>query len=99
MNKRIRKKKRRGEFTQYGFELALWMEIGADPDAIVDGLIALAEERGLCLAGGLDETVGAFFLYRHKASAVDDDRWWMAQCSSIAGINKIRIGRLEDAWH
>lgn len=55
MNKRLRKKKRVGEFTELGFELLGYIRPGIsndDIDAFVDRLIVVVEARRLGFGGG-----------------------------------------------
>lgn len=53
MNRRIRKKKRVGEFTQYGFQVNFNADLPeAEEDALIDGMIEVCEANHLAMGGG-----------------------------------------------
>lgn len=63
MNKRIRKKKHVGEFTEYGVNIRIDCDPGCDSNAVVDAFIAFAEAHDYALGGGVDmDGAGHFFV-------------------------------------
>lgn len=92
MKKRLRKKLRRGEFTEYGFEFAV-----AAPDdrkqRFVDDLVELVESRQMYVGGGFgrwgSEEPGWFFVTRgSRRSCAESDRSdfqiWLASREDVA---------------
>lgn len=79
MNKRLRKKKRVGEFQEFGFDLRGDLRPGLDDaefDAFIHRLIDLAESRGLAFGGGAGrggKLVG-FVTRAGRGSATEADR-------------------------
>ncbi|MFP2961779.1 50S ribosome-binding protein YggL [Myxococcus sp. 1LA] len=79
MNKRLRKKKRGGEFKELGFELLGDLRPGisdVDIDAFVDRLIVVVEARKLGFGGGggRDGKFEGFVTRIGRGSATEDDR-------------------------
>ncbi len=76
MNKRLRKKKRVGEFTELGFEIYGYWRDDAPPDAafdaFIDMMITAAEARGLGFGGGGVDPF-SFSFAKHRGSATQDD--------------------------
>ena len=106
MNKRLRKKKRKGEFAEFGFPIAWrWARKPSNDDLDVfwDNIIAFAESRGLGIGGGSNmnrETSSAFVTKLGRGSATEADRTefigWMTD-DPIVG--KFIVGEMVDAWY
>ena len=101
MNKRLRRKKRVGEFKEPGFEVRGELRPGmarAELDAFVDRLLAQVEVRQLGFGGGIGDTIDGFVTRDGRASATDDDR--AAVSAFLDGDVDVRheIGVLRDAW-
>ncbi len=105
MNKRLRKKKRVGEFKELGFELLGYLRPGIsdrDIDAFVDRLIVVVEARKLGFGGGGGRH-GKFegFVTRiGRGSATEDDRTALAAfLADEDAIVRHEVGVLRDAWY
>ncbi len=100
MKKRLRKKLRLREFQEMGFhvnfELADYQSSEAT-DALLDSVIAFAEDNGLFLAGGL----GFFYVTarpRHSVTVEQRQLFieWLMQQQAIIGLQALP---LSDAWY
>ena len=105
MNKRLRKKKRVGEFKKLGFELRGDLRpglAGADMDAFIDRLIDVVEARKLGFGGGAgrNDKLDGFVTRMGRGSATEDDRAALAAflVGDVAVIGH-EIGALRDAWY
>jgi uncharacterized protein YggL (DUF469 family) len=106
MNRRLRKKKRVGEFKELGFELLGDLRPGIsddDIDAFVDRLIVVVEARRLGFGGGggRDGKLEGFVtrMGRGSASATEEDR--VALAAFLKGDDAVvrhELGALSDAW-
>ena len=104
MRKRLRKKLRRGEYTELAFPFAFTLLVPAGSDAaldIIDALLAqVIEPMGMAMyAGGMKEWSGVITTFArgtltsaHQAAVLD---WLRAH----PGIEGVRVGPLIDAWH
>lgn len=105
MNKRLRKKKRVGEFKELGFELHGDLQPGlarADLEAFVDRLIDVVEARKLAFGGGAvrDDKLDGFVTRMGRGSATEED--CAALAAFLAGDEAIvrhEVGQLRDAWY
>jgi uncharacterized protein YggL (DUF469 family) len=105
MNKRLRKKKRVGEFKELGFGVLGDLRPGTSDDeidAFVDRLIVVVEARKLGFGGGggRDGKFEGFVTRMGRGSATEDDRTALA--AFLAGEDAIvrhEVGVLRDAWH
>lgn len=105
MKKRLRKKKRVGEFKELGFELLGDLRPGISNDSIdafVDRLIVVVEARKLGFGGGggRDGKFAGFVTRIGRGSATEDDRTALA--AFLAGEDAIvrhEVGVLRDAWY
>ncbi len=98
MNKRLRKKLRRGEFTELGFEVLLKTHLDT-AEAIhswVDDLISFTEGRDLGVGGGHI----SFYVTRYRGSCTEEDRQayhqWLGSQPIVASWT---IAPLSDAWY
>jgi uncharacterized protein YggL (DUF469 family) len=105
MKKRIRKKKRVGEFQELGFMLAFRFQKDisvTERNALLDRFVEEAiEPNGLVFGGGgLDEWEGFVRSDKPRGSATEDHRKavekWLVQEPLVLSYN---VGPLMDAWH
>ena len=103
MKKRLRKKRRLGEFREYGFELtfAIHPSLTADEvDAVTDAFIDLIESRNLQIGGGGNHSWSVFVQGPSRGSATEQDREailrWLSQHEHVVNAT---AGPLRDAWH
>jgi len=95
-SRRIRKKKRVGEFRQYGFCLDVYC--GPDPDGrIVDLVIDILIKRRLFCAGGGDSEKYTFFIDGLKKQ--EDKDWTCEEIKKIDGVEDIIVYRTVDVWN
>jgi hypothetical protein len=105
MKKRLRKKKRVGEFKELGFEVRGDLRPGLsgdDIEAFVDRLIDLVAARSLAFGGGAgrDDKLDGFITCAGRGSATEEDRAALAALLDWdAGIARHDVGALRDAWH
>ena len=103
MKKRLRKKKRIGEFTQYGFRLYGSFQPNVfdainDVDAALDQMIAVAESLGLCVGGGVNQIGFDFVVVRADDKSCSE----LDQCrieggfESLISIQSVACGPLRD---
>ena len=99
-SKRLRKKLRIDEFKEYGFAVSFRLSDSLSPKAR-DDLWALfrgelMETRGLAYSGNEEGYITKF----GRGSATEEDRnavsAWLAD---QRGVERVTIGRLEDAWY
>ena len=103
MNKRLRKKHRTGEFTEYGFLLRFslpssWSEVEAD--RFLDEFIAMVEYQGLAFGGaGRLEWDGFVVRGGPRGTVTPDQRArveaWLA---ARPEVDSFTLGPLIDAW-
>lgn len=105
MNKRLRKKKRVGEFNELGFEVLGDLRPGISDDdieAFVDRLIDTVETRKLAFGGGAgrDDKLDGFVTRMGRGRAIEDDRAALAAfLEGDAAVVRHEVGALRDAWH
>lgn len=103
MRRRLRKKKRLGEFVELGFLVRVeFVPAVDDPgfDAYLDRWIDAVEARRLLVGGGGSrKAFEAFVTGRGRASATDADRAALATfCANDAAVIRHDVGPLIDAW-
>ena len=106
MKRRLRKKKRIGEFKELGFEVLADLRDGLLPnelDAFLDRWINAVEARQLAFGGGGGGHDGKFegFVARAgRGSASDEDRaMFAAFLESDAAVIRHEVRKLRDAWY
>ncbi len=105
MRRRLRKKRRVGEYQEFGFDATYTPATGlsaSDCNKLLDAFIEQAiEANGLACGGGGLKTM-KFFVTRMKrrGSATEADRLivqhWLQSRPDVASFN---VGGLRDAWH
>lgn len=97
MNKRMRKKKHAGEFTEYGCEVEVALQNPGEDFLL--SLIEMVEGRGLIVGGGCAAGGGRFFVHRKGGSVSDEDRQALQQWfGSRADVREFAMGPPVDAW-
>lgn len=103
MKRRLRKKKRIGEFQELGFEVLADLRDGLSPnefDAFLDRWISAVEGRQLAFGGGYDGKLEGFVARAGRGSASDEDRAMLAAfLESDAAVIRHEVRELRDAWH
>jgi uncharacterized protein len=105
MRKRLRKKLRRGEFTEYAFDVQYWLNAGM-PAAAVDEFLDRFIEHAIeahdlsCGGGGRDLTWDFLVTKAGRGSPTEEDRiavhaWLAAQPE----VRSYAVGQFVDAWH
>jgi uncharacterized protein YggL (DUF469 family) len=98
-SRRIRKKKRLGEFTETGFLIYLYC--GEDKEGvIVDAFISLIIKMGIDCTGGGDHKKYSFFVNRTKKEIAEQERLEIIEKSKkIEGVNHVIGFDLVELWH
>lgn len=105
MRKRLRKKLRQKEFTQFGCSVSVVFKNGLSDDAFdrfVDELIEQAvEANGLSGGGGGNGRTFAAFITRAGAASINEsDRQMIAAwLSARLEVLEFELSPLVDAWH
>lgn len=105
MRKRLRKKKRVGEFRELCFELRAELRSGLDNTELagfVDRLIDTVEARRLSFGGGAgrNQMLEGVVTRDGRGSTTEDDRAALAAFLEAEGIIvRHDVGALVDAWH
>ena len=103
MKKRIRKKKRVGEFQEFGFDVDATLRANMDREALYafsDRFIAHIEANNLAFGGGIGPMVGGFVTRFARGSATDDDRASITTfLKSDPDVVQRQVGLLRDAWY
>lgn len=104
VKKRLRKKLRKGEFAEYGFEFVLhWDPEVTNWEKVVDAVIAWAEARNLGWGGGGDNFHQHGFMqdgYHARKTVTNADRdAFFDFVLLLEGVTKFELGPLVDAWY
>ena len=105
MKKRLRKKHRRGEFRQLGFELGFSTPAQWDEAAALafwdDFILNAVEANGLAYGGGCGRRWDGFVIgLRERASVAPEQRAALeAWLRARSDITELAVGRLIDAWN
>jgi len=95
-SKRIRKKKRLGEFRVFGFSLDV--HCGPDPEGfIVDEILNIIIPKRMYCAGGGDGEKYSFFIENLKSD--QDKEYVIAEAKKIEGVSKVIAYDTVDVWH
>jgi uncharacterized protein YggL (DUF469 family) len=95
-SRRIRKKKRVGEFRQYGFSMDVYC--GPDPEGkIVDRIIDIVISKGMDCTGGGDQEKYQFFFDGLKNES--DKEWVSIEIKKIEGVEDVVCYETVDVWH
>lgn len=95
-SRRIRKKKRLGEFRRFGFSIDVYCS--PDPEGkIVDDVINILISKRLDCTGGGDGEKYQFFIDGLKNES--DKEWISNEIKKIEGVGDVVYYRTVDVWH
>jgi uncharacterized protein YggL (DUF469 family) len=95
-SRRIRKKKRVGEFRQYGFSVDVYC--GPDPEGkIIDKVIDIVISKGMYCTGGGDQEKYQFFFDELKNES--DKEWVSNEIKKIEEVKDVVYYGTIDVWH
>lgn len=105
-SRRIRKKKRLGEFMETGFLINLYLlpdeSISTDRimDRIMDDFIKKIESKKMhCGGGGDDKKISLFVSRNKKALQKEEIEWLTNECKKMEGVKHVMSFPLIDVWH
>lgn len=101
MNRRLRKKKHRGEFQRLGFDFTGRLHESADVNTAADRLISILETNRMAAGGMFDQVSGCIFFVIGGVdrSCTEEDRTAVNTWAGMLPWLFIKVGELEDAWH
>jgi uncharacterized protein YggL (DUF469 family) len=102
MKKRIRKKRRLGEFRQWGFEIKARVIKGADIDTLTDDFVSKVEELGCYCGGGIGPVNGVDMvveLGRDKGDLTLKRDNLVEWAKNRPEVFDISFGPFVDLWH
>lgn len=103
MKKRLRKKRRLGEFQELGFLLRIKTRALSSPeqDALLDAFIDQVEALHLLAGGGISTEQGEFFItLAGRGSATDDHRRLLTEwLQRQPAVTAATAAPLQDAWY
>ena len=95
-SRRIRKKKRVGEFRQYGFSIDVYC--GPDPEGkILDRVIDIIISKKMDCTGGGDQEKYQFFIDGIKNES--DKEWISNEIKKIEEVQDVVYYKTVDLWH
>ena len=99
MKKRLRKKKKLGEFVEYGFEVRILFEPPLnDTDVWLDKLIDFVEMLDLGVGGGYSRYEANFYVTALKRNSLTEaDRLSLATWLNYNAIGDVQISELGDS--
>jgi len=99
MNKRQRKKLRIEEFTEWGFEVKLKIDIPIenceDNNKFLDEVIDFVESQDLYMGGSSID----FYVCRKKTATEEDRAIMLDFLSNHKNVTKIKIAPLSNSWY
>ncbi|OQX70038.1 MAG: hypothetical protein B6A08_02415 [Sorangiineae bacterium NIC37A_2] len=104
MKRRLRKKKRLGEFRELGFSIQAQLSSSSKEArlAFIERFVDAVERRALLFGGGcsLDGLLEGFVMPRARGSAtVEDLEAVLELLQSAPEVTSFEVGQLKDAWH
>jgi len=95
-SRRIRKKKRVGEFRQYGFSMDVYC--GPDPEGkMIDPILDILIKKRLFCSGGGNGEKYSFFIDGLKNES--DKEWVSNEIKKIEGVEDVVYYGTVDVWH
>ena len=103
MKRRLRKKRRLGEFAEFGFNLRFTMSPSLsteDRNGLIDAFIGEIERLGLNFGGGGSDDWDGFVALTGRGTATEEHRSAiLVWCNAHPDIQNPVAGKLVDAWH
>ncbi|HUF49386.1 MAG TPA: 50S ribosome-binding protein YggL [Longimicrobiales bacterium] len=103
IRKRLRRKKRVGEYREFGFPVAFRLEphlVETEVDAFIDDLIDIMEDNDLGFGGGGKLEWQGYVTRSSRGSATDSDRETLhAFLQRDSRVQVAAVGPLNDAWY
>lgn len=103
MNKRLRRKKRVGEFKEVGFVVRGELRAGLSEKelhALVERFLTAVEARHLAFGGDIGESFEGFVTRQPRGSATEEDRAALqAFFTADADVVRHEVEALRDAWY
>ena len=104
-SRRIRKKRRLGEFTQTGFLIYLYVDsdIGEDKEKgnyIVDSFLNIIISKGMTCGGGGGIDKVSFFVDRYRKRITESEKNdVVSESLKIEGVTRVIAFELTDVWN
>jgi len=103
MKKRLRKKKRVGEFREDGFRILAEVNVtNNSPENLqfVDDFIEFMVNRNLGIGGGIGDKVDVFCAYLGRGTCTEEDRQTVIEwLKNQPLVSRFKIGPLIDGWY
>ena len=104
MNKRLRKKKHRGEFKEIGFDFKISFTPICDDEQhfeMIDNIYMLIEQHGFYAGGGCDESSfdGCMSVFSWRINADEMKRKLFDALQALPGVLSVEFGSNHDAWY
>ena len=104
MNKRLRKKKHRGEFKEIGFDFKICFTPIYDDEQhfeMIDNIYWLIEQHGFYAGGGCDESScdGCMSVFSWRINADEMKRKLFDALQALPGVLSVEFGSNHDAWY
>ena len=104
MRKRLRKKRRCGEFREYCFEVAAAFVpdlSDSEFDRLMDRFIDVIEERSLQMGGAGSRAAWSCVVggVGRRSPTAEDREWIVGWLSSDPAVVSVDVGQFRDAWH
>ena len=104
MNKRLRKKKHRGEFKEIGFDFKICFIPIYDDEKhfeMIDNIYMLIEQHGFYAGGGCDENCcdGCMTVQNYRINADEMKSKLLDVLQALPGVLSVEFGSNHDAWY
>ena len=104
MNKRLRKKKHRGEFKEIGFDFKICFTPIYDDEKhfeMIDNIYLLIEQHGFIAGGGCDEKScdGFMTVLNYRINADEMKSKLFDAFQALPGVLSVEFGSNHDAWY
>ena len=104
MNKRLRKKKHRGEFKEIGFDFKICFTPIYDDEKhfeMIDDIYLLIEQHGFSAGGGCDESScdGHMAVLSWRINAGEMKNKLQSALLSLPGVTSVEFGENIDEWY
>jgi uncharacterized protein len=103
MNKRLRKKKRVGEFQELGIEVSCVVSLGSKSlefDVWCDDFVLMIESLSLICGGGGESDTWSVFVCKNKGSVTEENRQSISNwLSENKHVENFEVSGFFDVWH